>query len=635
MVRDAWLLLTWLCVAVAPVHSAEGPATRPASAPATASAAAPPVQPTPDTRPAATRPSGPNLVELNLYPPSIQLDHQNDVQRFVVVGRYDNGETRDLTAVAKVTFEPEKIVGLDSGRLRPLANGSTTLTVTAEGRSAAVKAVVRMVEVVRPVSFRNDVEPVFMKAGCNSGACHGSQEGKNGFRLSLFGFEPARDYVSLTRDLSVRRTDPADPRQSLMLRKPLAEVDHAGGQRLKPDTELTGILLKWLQARTPDDPPDLPALTGVEIMPTECVIRGRDRRQQLLVRATYADGSDRDVTSLAVWNATDPTTAAVDDQGLVTSGLKGEAFVMARFGTFAVVAQMIVLADDEPFEWRDDAPPANYIDEAVNAKLRKLQTNPSPVCDDATFLRRAFLDVIGQLPTVEDYRRFMDDKTPDKRARLIDALLARPEFPELWAMKWAEMLRIESGSNRISFKAMYLYNTWLRNAILANKPLDQMVRELLGAEGGNFSNPASNFYMVETSPTNMAENVAQVFCGIRIQCAQCHNHPFERWTQDDYYSFAAFFPQVGRKQGEDIREQIVFNSGSGEVQHLRTGRNMAPKFLGGPAPSIPPGADRRKVLADWLTARDNPYFAAAFVDRVWAHFLGRGLVDPPDDVRVS
>ncbi len=648
-------------------------ATQPATPPASSRPAATtqPAAAAPATRPAlaATRPAEAPVVlaHLAIYPPAIRLEHRADLQRIVIVGTYSNGETRDLTATAKLTFAPEPLAIYENGRLRPTKNGECTLTAVADGRAMSAKLLVRGVEADRPVSFRHDVVPVFMKAGCSTGACHGSAAGKNGFRLSLFGFEPEKDYISLTRDYDSRRIDLADPHRSLMLRKPLAEVEHGGGERLKSNSELTAILTRWLQANVPDDPKNLTTLTGIAIMPNECVLRGPNKTQQLIVQASYSDGTDRDVTSLAVIDATDKTTAPVNDAGLVTSGLKGEAFVMARFGTFAVVSQFIVLSEGEPFVWRDDdnraasaserstqpaaaglplsqspplplsarAPAPNFIDEAINAKLQKLQINPSGICTDETFLRRAYLDTIGLPPTVDEYKQFMADASPDKRAKLIDALLARREFPELWALKWADLLKIESESRRISHKAMFLYSTWLRDQILSSKPLDQMVRAMLGAEGGNFRTPQANFYMTETSPTQMAENVAQVFCGIRIQCAQCHNHPFERWTQDDYYSFAAFFAQVGRKGAEDPRELILFNAGGGEVQHLRTGANMAPKFLGGATPTIPPGTDRRKLLADWLTSKDNPYFAACFVDRVWAHFMGRGLVDPPDDVRVS
>ncbi|MFQ5411522.1 MAG: DUF1549 domain-containing protein, partial [Phycisphaerae bacterium] len=487
----------------------------------------------------------------------------------------------------------------------------------------------------RPISFRNDVMPVFMKAGCNSGACHGSASGKEGFRLSLFGFAPDKDYVSLTRAMGSRRIDLAAPERSLILRKPTEKVSHGGGRRLKTDGELYRLLHDWIAAGTPDDPKGLPRLSGIEITPKEAVLQGKSQPLQLKVHAHYSDGSTRDVTSLALFDSSDTSTAVVSPNGQITSGLKGEAFVMVRFGDFAEVSQLIVLDAGAAFTWKDAAAPVNSVDEAINAKLKKLQINPSPICSDAVFLRRAYLDLIGLLPTVKQTRAFLADTSPDKRARLIDALLDRPEFPELWAMKWAELLRIESGSRRISFKAMFLYYNWLRDAILRNTPMDELVRSLLSAEGGNFTNPAANFYLVETNPTQMAENVAQVFCGIRIQCAQCHNHPFERWTQNDYYSFAAFFSQVGRKRADDPRESVIFNRRSGEVAHLRTGKNAPPKFLGGPAPKSFRDNDRRKTLADWLTAKENPYFATCFIDRVWAHFLGKGLVDPPDDVRVS
>ncbi len=574
------------------------------------------------------------LAAVAIYPPRINLDDQRDVQRIAVLGTYQGGEMRDLTPVAALTLGDPGVGQYKDGRLYPARDGATELLAAVGGVSAVAPVVVKNAGGPRPISFRNDVMPVFMEAGCNNGACHGSAQGQQGFRLSLFGFEPEKDYVSLTRDLGGRRIDWAGPQRSLMLRKPLEQVSHGGGQRITIDGELHRTLSEWIAARTPDDRPDAAALVGIEVMPTAAVLRGRDRRLPLLVTARYSDGADRDVTSLALFDSSDATTVAVDAGGVVTSGLKGEAHVMVRYGSFAAISQFIVLEEATAFAW-DGGATANYIDEAINEKLRKLQVNPSPICSDEAFVRRAHLDIVGLLPTVEECRAFLSDSGAGKRGRLIDALLERPEFPELWAMKWAELLRIESGSRRISHKAMYLYNSWLRDAILAGRPMDELVRELLSAEGGNFANPAANFYLVETSPTQMAENVAQVFCGIRIQCAQCHNHPFERWTQDDYYGFAAFFSQIGRKQTDDEREWVIYNSGGGEVQHPRTGQNAAPKLLGGAVPQSFREGDRRKELAAWLTSPDNPYFAASFVDRVWAHFMGRGLVDPPDDVRVS
>lgn len=579
-------------------------------------------------------------VRVVVYPPAVRLENAADVQNIVVVAEHPDGRTVDVSATSAMRVEPPGFArfvtdpaGVEAPRIEPVSDGEGTLHIEGAGQTVAVPIRVSNATVRPRTSFRNDVLPVFMKAGCNTGGCHGSAEGKEGFRLSLFGFEPEKDYVSLTRDMSIRRIELAHPRESLLLRKPLGEAEHGGGQRLAPESELSATIQRWIEERVPDDPADTPTLTGIELMPSRCVLIGAGVPQQLIVRATYSDGSDRDVTSLAVYDSSDLLSATVSAQGRVLSGQKGEAYVMARFGSFAVVTQLLVLGEGGGIEWT--VPPTSHpVDEAIYAKLRTMQILPSGPASDETFVRRAYLDVLGVLPSAEETTAFLADASPTKRADLIDRLLKRPEFVDLWAMKWAELLRIESGSKRLSFKAMHSYNDWLRKALRDNVPIDRLVRELLTAEGGNFSNPAANFYLVETSPTQMAEHVAQVFAGIRIQCAQCHNHPFERWTQDDYYGFAAFFAQVGRKSPDDPRETVVYNTGGGEVAHVRTGQPMRPRFLGGQTPDVG-GRDRRAVLAEWLTAPDNPYFASCFVDRVWAHFFGRGLVDPPDDVRVS
>ncbi|MFQ5424336.1 MAG: DUF1549 domain-containing protein [Phycisphaerae bacterium] len=573
------------------------------------------------------------VASLAVYPSPVQLDSATDRQQIVVVATMADGTTRDVTAGTQFAFGKPGLARIEKDVLLPVADGTAPLQATYGGQSTSVEISVRNAVLHRPASFRLDVEPALMRAGCNSGTCHGAASGKNGFRLSLFGFDPAADYVRLTRQTHARRVDVADPGGSLILQKPATIVAHEGGRCFAPGDPYYSTIERWIAEGAHDDPKNLPALTGIEVLPPESVLAGAGATQQLLVRATYSDGADRDVTHLAVTATDNDRSATIDDRGVVTAGARGEAHIMVRYGVFAEVAHVIVLPAETAFTW-PDVPANNYIDQRVYVKLRKLRITPSAVCGDAVFLRRVYIDLVGGLPTVAEYDRFVSDQAPDKRARLIDELLKRPEFPEIWAMKWAELLRIESGSRRISFKAMFRYNNWLRDAILTDMPMNRMVRTLLTAGGGNFANPAANFYMVETDPKSMAENVAQVFLGIRVQCAQCHNHPFERWTMDDYYSFAAFFAQVGRKTAEDPRETIVFNSGSGEVRHLRGGRPMAPKFLGGETPKLA-GRDRRTVLADWLTGPDNPWFARCFVNRVWAHFMGRGIVDPVDDVRVS
>ncbi|MCZ6684189.1 MAG: DUF1549 and DUF1553 domain-containing protein [Planctomycetota bacterium] len=582
----------------------------------------------------ADSPSTDQAVEsLAIFPARIQLDSATDRQQVVAVAHLKNGTTRDVSAEVAWTFSAAGHAAIEDRTIAPIADGSLTLEARFGETSAQAEVLVRNAKAVPPASFRNDVEPILARAGCNAGSCHGSASGKNGFRLSLFGFDPNMDYMHLTRQTRGRRLDIADPAQSLMLLKPTATVAHEGGRRFDRDGEFHDILERWIAEGARNDPSDLPALTKIEILPVQSVLEGKSSTQQMIVRALYADGTDRDVTRLALFSSTDDRAAVIDEAGKVTAGERGESHILARFGPFAVVSQVIVLPEKLDFVW-PNPPVRNYVDTLIHQKLKKLRIAPSEACSDEIFIRRVFLDVIGLLPTVAEFDRFMADAASDKRAKLIDGLLQRPEFPKVWAMKWAELLRIESASRRISFKAMYQYNNWIRDAILNDVPVDRMAKTLLTAGGGNFTAPAANFYMVETSPTSMAENVAQVFLGIRIQCAQCHNHPFERWTMDDYYGFAAFFGQVGRKQAEDPRETIVFNRGSGGVRHIRDNRLMAPKFLAGAAPNVA-GKDRRKVLAEWLTSRENPWFTKCFVNRVWSHFFGRGIADPPDDVRVS
>ncbi len=381
-----------------------------------------------------------------------------------------------------------------------------------------------------------------------------------------------------------------------------------------------------------DDVSKLPTVVSVDLYPKQAVLDGEGATQQMTVRAKYSDGTDRDVTGLALFLTNNETSAAISPDGLVTAGQRGESFVMARFETHTVGSQILTLPKGLQFEYPAE-PEANYVDALVANKLKKIRVAPSELCTDEVFLRRVYLDIVGLLPTVDEYQTFMASTDPEKRSKLIDELLERKEFSEIWVNKWAELLQVKS-SQQVSYKAMFLYYNWLVEKLSKDTPMDQMVKELLGASGGTFKNPATNFYQATNDRLLMAENVAQVFMGMRVQCAQCHNHPFDRWTQDDYYSFVAFFSQIGRKQGEDYREQIVFNSGGGEVNHPVGGRVMPPKFLGGAVPDVK-GKDRRVVLAEWLASPENPWFATSFANRVWAHFFGIGIVDPVDDFRVS
>jgi hypothetical protein len=575
---------------------------------------------------------------LAIHPPEIALTTARDRQSVVVQLVEAGGLTRDVTLEAALAVESEAPVRLEGPVLHPVADGDTTLTASFGGLTASVPVHVERAAEHPELSFRLDVLPVFMRAGCNSGACHGASRGKDGFRLSLFGFDPASDYGRLTRETAVRRINRALPAESLLLTKAANLAPHGGGARLQPGDEYFTTLHDWIAAGAPDDPGAVPTVVAVELYPREAVLDGPGATQQLTVLARYSDGTDRDVTSLAVFSSSNDAAADVDTAGRVTAGSRGEAFVMARFDTHTVGADVITLPRDLAFEGVS-APAANFIDEHVATKLRKLRINPSPLCTDEEFLRRVSLDVCGVLPTSDEYRSFLASADPDKRKHLVDQLLERSEFTDLWVMKWSELLMIRTVANQVDYKAMLRYYEWLQGRIEANTPIDALVRELLAAEGGTFTDPATNYFQHERNTLKTAENIAQVFLGMRIQCAQCHNHPFDRWTMDDYYGFAAFFAQIGRKRGQDPRETIVFNSGSGEVKHPVGGANVPPKFLGGAVPDFTAadhaGRDRRAVLADWLASPDNEHFNRNLANIVWAHFFGKGIVDEVDDVRIS
>jgi hypothetical protein len=576
-----------------------------------------------------------HLTKVEVFPAEIQLTNARDRQSIVVQATFADGITRDVTEEAAITPGDVKLLKRTGSVFYPAADGATTLSVAYGGKSVSVPVKVSQAVVQSPLSFRLDVMPVFMRAGCNTGSCHGAARGKDGFRISLFGFDPAGDHFRLTREMAGRRINLAVPSDSTMLTKATGAVNHTGGKRFESSSELYQTLHGWIEAGAPnDDASKLPKVMGVDLYPQRAVLDGKGSKQQLTLRARYSDGTDRDVTSLAVFLTNNDVSAPVSIDGLVTAGERGEAFVMARFETHTVGSQFIILPKGLSFTFPEE-PEYNYIDKLVNDKLKKLRIAPSGQCDDEAFLRRAAIDIVGLPPTLVEYQRFMASTDPAKRSKWIDELLERKDFSEIWVSKWAELLQVRTDPTRnVSQKAMFLYYNWLVDKLSKNMPMDQMVQELLGASGGTFKNAATNFYQITNETLPLTENVAQVFMGIRVQCAQCHNHPFDRWTQNDYYSFAAFFVQIGRKQGEDYRETIVFNSGGGEMNHPVGGRVMPPKFLGGEVPDVS-GKDRRVVLAKWLASSQNPYFATSFANRVWAHFLGAGIVEQVDDFRVS
>ncbi|MDP4626202.1 MAG: PSD1 and planctomycete cytochrome C domain-containing protein [Akkermansiaceae bacterium] len=582
-------------------------------------------------------PADPAIVSIEAFPKEIRLETAADFHRVIVIARMKDASTHDITQQSKLSLESADFAALRENLLTPLADGETKLNIEYRGLSAAVPVTVKDAEKERPISYQLDVMPVITAAGCNTGSCHGSARGQDGFHLSLYGFDPKGDHYRLTTEMAGRRINLAVPEESLMLTKSTGKVPHTGGELFDEESPFYHTLVEWIRSGAVYDKGEIAQPTGIEIEPEQVVMTGADIRIPFTVRAKYSDGTDRDVTTLTSFSSSNDNSVKIDyHTGMAASGERGEAFLLGRFHTFTEGSQAIVVPADLEYE-KPEFEAFNYIDDLVAEKLNKLRIVPSGLASDEAFMRRAYLDIIGLPPTPEDREKFLADTSPDKRDKLVDELIAREEFTEMWVMKWAELMQIRTinnGPNSVSYKAALNYHGWLRERIAANMPFNQLVNELLSASGGTFSNPATNFFQMENDTLKLTENVAQVFMGTRIQCAQCHNHPFDRWTMDDYYSFSSFFAQVKRKPAEDPRERVVFDA-NGEMQHPVTKQNMVPKFLGGRTPEISQGETRREVLADWLASPENPWFAANVANIFWDHFMGVGIVDPVDDVRVS
>ena len=490
------------------------------------------------------------------------------------------------------------------------------------------------------VTFLRDVAPILNKTGCTSGPCHGAAKGKNGFKLSLRGYDPQFDYEALLYDLSGRRFNRADPARSLLLAKPTQEVAHGGGLRFEIGSDYYKIIYNWIAQSVPYGNPANDTVRRLEVEPKEIFMQAPGESARIKVTAIYGDGESRDVTALAVIESNIPGVAAVADAG-VKGARTGEATLLLRYqGTLATLP-VTVLNPKPGFAWQP-LPENNYIDRAIDAKLQRLKIQPSPVVDDAGFLRRVSLDLTGQLPTPAEVRAFAADASKTKRSSLIDKLIASPAFVDHWTLKWGDLL--QNNRKYLGEKGAYEFREWIRESIAQNKPYDRMVREMLMARGSSYENPAANFYRVTRDPKPTMEKTTQVFLGVRMVCAQCHDHPFERWTQNQYYEMAAFFSAVGLRPGYEVGEEILYDQRQDfDMKHPKDGRVMNPKFIlpasfsGGPAApgSVITAARRRITYAEWLTAKDNPFFAKSTVNRVWSYFFGRGIIDPVDDIRAS
>jgi hypothetical protein len=579
----------------------------------------------------------PAIKKIEAFPKAITLETKSDFHKVIAIAHFDDAATRDISRQAKLTLADPNLARLQDGTLTPLKDGTTTLLIEYRGLTDQIPVTVKQSDIEREVSFQLDVMPVLTSAGCNAGSCHGAASGKDGFHLSLYGFDPHGDHFRITHQLPGRRINLALPEESLMITKAVGDVPHTGGKLFEKGSAAHQTMLAWIRkGAIIDDDSKIPHPTAITLEPPELVLKGEGIRVPFTVRAQYSDGTDRDVTTLSSFSTSNDNSATIDyHKGITTSKHRGEAFLLARFHTFTEGSQAIVIPESTDYV-KPEVPRHNYIDEAVFSKLHKLRVIPSELCTDVEFLRRVYLDIIGSLPTIEEREKFLTDTNPKKREALVDNLIGRKEFSEMWTMKWAELLQIRTfnaGEKQVSYKAALNYYNWLRDRISANTPFNEVIKELLGSEGGTFSTPATNFFQIEQDVLKLTENIAQVFMGTRIQCAQCHNHPFDRWTMEDYYGFASFFAQVKRKPAEDPRERIVFD-GEGEVPHLLTKKPVPPKFLGGPAPTMEKQT-RRQAVADWLAAPDNPWFARNVANITWSHFFGIGIVNPVDDMRIS
>jgi hypothetical protein len=586
-------------------------------------------------RSAADGPAPPaKIVELTVEPAQLTLRHAGDRHGLLVTGKLTDGSLRDLTRLARYTVANPAVATVSpEGVITPRAAGTTAIQVSGPGGGTRSVPITVAGAARPPVSFANDVMPLLARAGCNSGACHGSASGKKGFRISLRGYDPASDYVRLTRETIGRRLNRLDPGRSLLVLKPTGLVPHEGGKRFDAHSDYADVLRRWIAEGVSSDLATAPKLVGLEVIPAARTFSAPRLEQQLRVTARFSDGTRRDVTADARYSSSNENAAVVDDDGMVRMPAKGEAAIMVRYGHLMAVSTLVALEHNPAFVWTNP-PENNYIDRLVHDKLRKMEILPSDLAGDEQFLRRLHYDVLGVPPTPEEVRAFLADARPDKRARVIDALLERPEHAEFWALKWGDLLKIRFDLTRD--KGTWGLHRWVRDSIAANKPYDRFVRELIAAEGSCDQNPAANYWRVFANPEEAVEGTAQVFFGIRLLCAKCHDHPFEKWVQTDYYGLSAFFTQVGRKPGKRREDQVVFRTeATPQARHPTSGAMLTPKFLDGASLAVTSKEDARGLLAEWMTRKDNPFLARAAVNRFWSYLFGRGIIDPVDDIRSS
>jgi len=577
-------------------------------------------------------------VEPNLNSQGMTLRGRDARQQLFVTGEYSSGQVRDFTRQVQFIAEPADLVAIDAtGYVTPLKDGQGVIRAVASGTvSPNLPVTVTGITHDVPINFPNQIVPIFTKLNCNSGGCHGKASGQNGFKLSLLGFYPDEDHEFLVKEGRGRRVFQPAPTQSLLLTKPTGQSPHGGGKRMDADSYEYRLITRWIQQGMPYGKAEDPVVTGIRCLP-EGRVMDRSTQQQITVVATYSDGSTEDVTRMALFEANNTEMAEVTTTGLVsTLDLAGEVAIMARYqgqvSTFRSTIPLGAVIAERP-------PVKNFIDTAVMGKLDVLGIPPSPLADDATFLRRVYVDITGTLPSAEEVQAFLADTNPAKRDALVDRLVDSPAYADYFANKWNMVLRNKRDGNDLQ-SSTFGFHRWLWTALYDNQPYSDMVTNLLTASGGPDENPAVTWYREVDQTNEQVEDVAQLFLGLRIQCARCHHHPFEKWSQDDYYGLAAFFSRVGRKNivggNNQVTDKRIFHQdtqGPAQSRNERSGKMLVPTGLGSPPLTLAPEEDPRVHLAQWMADPQNPFFAKALVNRYWKHFFSRGIVEPEDDMR--
>ncbi len=575
----------------------------------------------------------PAIRALKLEPAALKLQDARDERRVLVLGEIESGKFLDLTSQADFKTASTNITVTHNGVVTPKSSGEAEVMISAAGYSAKLPVTVASA-VAQPVRFVRDIEPMLSKVGCNAGTCHGSAKGKNGFKLSLRGYDPDFDYQALVNDISGRRFNRANVEESLMLSKPTAEVPHEGRQVIKPGSREYELLSAWITEGTKPETASAGRATKIEVLPGDVEMDLAGRTQQLIVIAHYADGTTRDVTRDAIFSSSNTDVAEVKD-GQVRALRRGEAAVLIRYEGIYATKALTVMGNRAGYEWAN-TPTNNYIDQHVYAKLQRIKAVPSELCTDAEFIRRVSLDLTGLPPKAERVRAFLADTNDSKfkRDALITELIGSPDFVKCWANKWADLLQCNSES--LGAKGVWVYREWIAKCVAENMPYDQFVRTILLAQGSTYQNPAANYFRVLKEPGKITEDVSQTFLGVRFNCNKCHDHPFEKWTQNQYYEFGAHFARVAMKKGTLPGEEVVYvNFNGGEVKHLKTDMVMTPKVPFGSEREIKQDEDRRAAFVDWMTSKENPLFAKSMANRTWNYFFGRGIIDPVDDIRAS